>query len=48
MNSIGIIMGRNSIENPAGLIINNLPFLLCVIIIGIYGPGAFALSRRRP
>ena len=47
MNSIGIVGGEGSISNPAGLLIMNLPTILCAIIVARYGPGAWALRLRR-
>ncbi len=47
MNSIGIVGGEGSISNPAGLLIMNLPTILCAIIVARYGPGAWALSFPR-
>ncbi len=46
MNSIGIVGGEGSISNPAGLLIMNLPTILCAIIVARYGPGAWALRLR--
>lgn len=43
MNTIGIVSGEGSISNPAGLLIMNLPTILCAIIIARLGPGAWAL-----
>lgn len=47
MNAIGILKGGNAISDPAGLLIRNLPFVLCIVIVGLYGPGAVALSFSR-
>ncbi len=44
MNSIGIVGGEGTISNPAGLLIMNLPTILCAIIVARYGPGAWALA----
>lgn len=46
MNSVGIVGGEGSISNPAGLLIMNLPTILCAIIVARYGPGAWALRLR--
>ncbi len=45
MNALGILFGGGAIERPVGLLIQNLPFLICVILIGLYGPGALSLPR---
>jgi uncharacterized membrane protein YphA (DoxX/SURF4 family) len=45
MNTLGILFGGSAIEQPVGLIIQNLPFLICVILLGTYGPGALSLRR---
>jgi uncharacterized membrane protein YphA (DoxX/SURF4 family) len=44
MNSVGIVSGEGTISDPAGLLIMNLPTIMCAIIIARYGPGAWALS----
>lgn len=46
MNSVGIVGGEGSISNPAGLLIMNLPTILCAIIVARHGPGAWALRLR--
>ena len=46
MNAIGILAGGGAIADPAGLILRNLPFAMCIILIGLYGPGAWALGGR--
>ena len=38
MNGIGILFGGNSIPDPVGLVIHNLPFLMCILILGWSGP----------
>lgn len=47
MNSVGIVSGEGTISDPAGLLIMNLPTIMCAIIIARYGPGAWALSLPR-
>jgi len=47
MNSVGIVSGEGSISDPAGLLIMNLPTIVCGIIVAIYGPGAFSLRLPR-
>jgi ligand-binding SRPBCC domain-containing protein len=34
MNGAGILFGKGSIEDPAGLVITNLPFALCIVALG--------------
>ena len=38
MNTLGILFGGGAIERPIGLIVRNLPFLVCVMLLGIYRP----------
>lgn len=47
MNCIGIVSGEGTIGNPAGLLIMNLPTILCAIAVARYGPGAWALALPR-
>jgi uncharacterized membrane protein YphA (DoxX/SURF4 family) len=48
MNTIGIISsGGAAIPDPVGLVIKNLPLLMCIALIGLYGPGAWAVKLRR-
>lgn len=48
MNAIGIVSsGGTAIPDPLGLVIKNLPLLMCIALIGLYGPGAWALKLRR-
>ncbi|CAN5703887.1 hypothetical protein BH10CYA1_BH10CYA1_05720 [soil metagenome] len=52
MNVIGSVFGGGTIPHPFGLIISNLPTILCALIVAQYGPGAWALkiskrSKRR-
>lgn len=46
MNLTGIYFGGGTISNPAGLLIHNLPLLVCMTLIGCHGPGALALKLR--
>jgi uncharacterized membrane protein YphA (DoxX/SURF4 family) len=50
MNGIGIAFSGPAIPSPVGLVIHNLPFLLCIVVLGFHGPGAWTLPRpgRRP
>lgn len=49
MNGSGIAFGNGSITEPLSLLVHNLPFLACIALIGVYGPGAYSLtsSQRR-
>lgn len=47
MNGVGIVMGGGAISDPAGLIVRNVPFVLCIAVVGLYGPGAGALGWSR-
>ena len=44
MNVIGSIFGGGTIPHPFGLIISNLPTIMCALIVAQYGPGAYALN----
>jgi len=46
MNGLGIAFGGSAIPDPFGLVIHNLPLLLCIVALGVHGPGAFASPRR--
>jgi len=46
MNLTGIFFGGGTIREPVVLLIHNLPLLLCMAIIGLHGPGAFALNGK--
>jgi uncharacterized membrane protein YphA (DoxX/SURF4 family) len=50
MNALGIAFGGGAIADPLGLVIHNLPFLLCIIVLGVHGPGSFSRQRagRKP
>ncbi len=43
MNTIGIVYGGGSIKEPAGLIIMNLPIVMCALIVAKHGPGPYAM-----
>ncbi len=45
MNALGILLGGTAIADPFGLVIHNLPFLLCIVVLGVYGPGLRAPQR---
>jgi len=38
MNGIGIAFAGPAIPNPVSLVIHNLPFLLCIAVLGFHGP----------
>ncbi len=44
MNIIGSIGGGGAIAHPFGLIISNLPTIMCALVVATNGPGAFALK----
>jgi uncharacterized membrane protein YphA (DoxX/SURF4 family) len=44
MNLIGSISGGGAIAHPFGLIISNLPTIMCALVIARRGPGAWALT----
>lgn len=44
MNILGIIFGGGNIANPAGLIVSNLPTIMCCLFIAKLGPGGLALT----
>ena len=46
MNLTGILFGGGNISHPFGLLIGNLPLLICIALIGLYGPGALSLRSR--
>jgi uncharacterized membrane protein YphA (DoxX/SURF4 family) len=44
MNAIGIICGKGAIPHPVGLILSNLPMVMCALMVAFWGPGAWALQ----
>ncbi len=44
MNLIGSVFGGGAIQHPFGLIISNLPTIMCAVIVAANGPGAFSLK----
>lgn len=44
MNLIGITFGGGAIEHPIGLLLSNVPTVLCALAVALYGPGACALQ----
>jgi uncharacterized membrane protein YphA (DoxX/SURF4 family) len=42
MNGIGIAFSDGAIADPVGLVLRNLPLLLCIAALGVHGPGALA------
>jgi uncharacterized membrane protein YphA (DoxX/SURF4 family) len=47
MNVIGSVFASGSIPHPVGLIISNLPTIMCALIVATYGPGAYAMKMRK-
>lgn len=43
MNLIGTVGGGGAIAHPFGLIISNLPTIMCALVVATNGPGAFSL-----
>jgi hypothetical protein len=43
MNLIGSVGGGGAIAHPFGLIISNLPTIMCALVVATNGPGAFSL-----
>jgi uncharacterized membrane protein YphA (DoxX/SURF4 family) len=50
MNAIGILFAGSAISDPVGLVIHNLPLLVCIVVLGVYGSGSPAPPRavRKP
>ena len=46
MNGIGIAFSGGAIADPVGLVLRNLPLLLCIAALGIHGPGSLAPRQR--
>ncbi len=46
MNIAGIILGGGAIERPVGLLIANLPLMLCAALVMIFGPGRWTIPHR--
>jgi uncharacterized membrane protein YphA (DoxX/SURF4 family) len=38
MNGIGIAFSHGAIADPVGLVLKNLPLLLCILVLGLYSP----------
>jgi uncharacterized membrane protein YphA (DoxX/SURF4 family) len=45
MNGMGILFAGKAIADPVGLVIHNLPFFLCIVILGVYGGSARAARQ---
>ena len=41
MNLTGILFGKGTIHDPAGLIIHNLPLFACMALVALHGPGSW-------
>jgi len=39
----------NAVRNPASTIVNNLPLIMCILLVAFYGPGwaAIQLNKRK-
>jgi hypothetical protein len=48
MDSTGIALGKGALADPAGLIIKNLPFLLCILFVGLYDGSPAKPTKRAP
>ncbi len=48
MNVVGSVSGGGAIAHPFGLIISNLPTIMCAILVAIKGPGTWALDFSKP
>jgi uncharacterized membrane protein YphA (DoxX/SURF4 family) len=47
MNAIGILAGRGAITDPAALVVGNLPFIACALVVAMEGAGAWVWRRSR-
>jgi uncharacterized membrane protein YphA (DoxX/SURF4 family) len=47
MNLIGSLFGGGAIAHPFGLIISNLPTIMCALIVAWYGPGDYAIDFKK-
>lgn len=48
MNLIGSIGGGGAIAHPFGLVISNLPTIMCALLVATNGPGAYSLNISGP
>lgn len=48
MNLIGSIGGGGAIAHPFGLVISNLPTIMCALVVATNGPGAYSLNISGP
>ena len=46
MNAVGIAAGGDSIADPVGLVVTNLPFVACALVVAVHGAGAWSLGAR--
>jgi uncharacterized membrane protein YphA (DoxX/SURF4 family) len=46
MNIIGMISTGSSLANALGVIITNLPLIICALVVARYGPGDFSIRRH--
>ncbi len=47
MNIAGIVFGGGAIEHPVGLIVSNLPTIMCALAVAIHGPGWASLVWKK-
>ena len=45
MDSLGIALGRNTLTDPVSLIIKDLSFLICILLVGLYDNQGRASKR---
>lgn len=48
MNLIGSIGSGGAIGHPFGLVISNLPTIMCALVVATNGPGAYSLNISGP
>ncbi|MBX9689676.1 MAG: DoxX-like family protein [Candidatus Obscuribacterales bacterium] len=47
MNIAGILFGGGAIEHPVGLIVSNLPTIMCALAVAMHGPGWASLAWKK-
>ncbi len=54
MDSVGILLGKGTLTDPVSVIVRNLPFLVCILLVGQYDnapkpapPPARAKTKKR-
>lgn len=48
MDGTGIALGKGALTDPIGLIIKNLPFILCILFVGLYDSSPSKSAKRKP